>query len=79
MNSVGYAGHCSPHLCLAEEHLPEPEGLKDAMQAAQNDAGEVSCAKLWQLAATHHVPRLQVGYLADQFGIHVTPCQLGAF
>jgi hypothetical protein len=61
------------------EILPVPDGLIAAMQAAQDKTDTVSCAKLWQLAATYRVPRLQVGYLADRLGVHVTPCQLGAF
>lgn len=56
-----------------------PEGLQVAMEQAKNENGEVSCAELWQLAADYGVPRLQIGYLADQLGIHITPCQLGAF
>ena len=56
-----------------------PDGLKSAIEEAQKEAGDVSCAKLWLLAATYQVPRLLVGYLADQAGVHVTPCQLGAF
>lgn len=61
------------------EAMPVPEGLTAAMQEAQNVNGEVSCAKLWQLAGAYGVARLQVGYLADALDIHVTPCQLGAF
>lgn len=61
------------------EILPVPDGLIAALQAAQDRTGTVSCAKLWQLAEAYHVPRLQVGYLADRLGVHVTPCQLGAF
>lgn len=59
--------------------LDVPEGLPEAIQAAQNKAGNVSCADLWILAATYAAPRLLVGYVTDQLGIHVTPCRLGAF
>jgi hypothetical protein len=59
--------------------MPVPDGLAEAIRAAQNENGNVSCATLWQLAARYNVPRLQIGYVIDQLGIHVTPCQLGAF
>jgi len=59
--------------------LDVPQGLPEAVQAAQNSAGNVSCADLWELAATYAVPRMLVGYLTNPLGIHVTPCQLGAF
>ena len=59
--------------------LDVPEGLPEAIQAAQNKAGTVSCADLWILAATYAAPRVLIGYVTDQLGIRVTPCQLGAF
>ena len=59
--------------------LDVPEGLPEAIQEAQDSAGNVSCADLWRLAGTYEVPRILVGYITDQLGIHVTPCRLGAF
>ncbi len=59
--------------------LGVPQGLPEAIQAARNNAGNVSCADLWKLAATYAVPRMLVGYVTNQLGTHVTPCQLGAF
>lgn len=59
--------------------MPVPEGLSAVIDEARDHAADISCAKLWELAAAYGVPRLQIGYLTDQLGIHVTPCQLGAF
>lgn len=59
--------------------LDVPPGLPEAIQTTRNNAGNVSCADLWELAATYTVPRMLVGYATNQLGIHVTPCQLGAF
>ena len=58
---------------------PVPEGLAEAIEASRNEAGDVACATLWEIAAQFRVPRMLVGYVADQHCIHVTPCQLGAF
>jgi len=59
--------------------LAVPEGLPEAIREARNSAGNVSCADLWELAAAYALPRMLVGYVTDQLGIHVTPCRLGAF
>jgi len=59
--------------------LDIPEGLPEAIQEAQDSAGNVSCADLWELAATYAVSRILVGYVTDRLGVHVTPCRLGAF
>ena len=59
--------------------LDVPEGLPEAIQEAQDSAGNVSCADLWRLAGTYAVPRMLVGYITEHLGTHVTRCQLGAF
>lgn len=56
-----------------------PDGLEAALTEAAGANKELACAQAWELAATYDVPRMQVGYLADKLGIHVSPCQLGAF
>ena len=58
---------------------PVPEGLIEAISAARDEKGNLTCERAWKLAAEFRVPRLQVGYLADQLGIHFIACQLGAF
>lgn len=59
--------------------LDVPESLSEAIQEAQDNAGNVSCADLWKLATTYSAPRMLVGYVTDRLGIHVTHCRLGAF
>ena len=59
--------------------LPVPEGLEAAVRSATNKQGQLSCFKAWKLATEFKIPRLQVGYVADQLQIKITPCQLGAF
>lgn len=59
--------------------LPVPEGLPEALEAARNDEGHLSCRALWDLADQFKTSRMHVGYLADQMGIKITPCQLGFF
>jgi len=55
-----------------------PLGFKSALLAAA--AGStLSCAEAWKLAEEFNIPKMQVGYLAHQMDIHITPCQLGAF
>lgn len=66
------------------EH-PIPEGLetaiRDAATAPSDEATEhqLTCAKAWNLAARFNTPRMLVGYLADQLGVRIVACQLGAF
>jgi hypothetical protein len=56
-----------------------PDGLEAALTEAAGEDQALACARAWELASSFSVPRMQVGYLADKLGIHVTPCQLGAF
>lgn len=56
-----------------------PEGLEAALVEAAGADQELACARAWELAAAYNVPRMQVGYLADKLGLHISPCQLGAF
>lgn len=58
---------------------PIPEGLTEAISAARDEGGNLTCKRAWELAAEFRVSRLQIGYLADQLGIHFVSCQLGAF
>ena len=59
--------------------LPVPEGFEAAMREASDGEGHLPCAKAWALASQFRIPRMQVGYIADQLEIKITPCQLGAF
>ncbi len=57
---------------------PVPEGLREAIAEAAEE-GELACIAAWLVADRFGVPRIQVGYLADQLDIRITQCQLGAF
>jgi len=59
--------------------LAVPSGLIEAIEQARSDTGNLACARAWEIAWQFKVSRMQVGYLADQLGIHISPCQLGAF
>ncbi len=73
----GYPGHAKGWDTVADK--PSPEGLEAALQAAAEATGKLACVQLWELAAKHHISRLQIGYVADKLGIKIGPCQLGAF
>jgi len=62
---------------LAER--PTPEGLEQAIREATDQDGNLACARAWEIAAHFRIPKMQVGYVADKLGIHIAPCQLGAF
>ncbi len=72
----GYPGHAKGWSKVAE--APVPDGLEAALRAAAG-GGPLACGQLWALAAELGVSRLQIGYVADQLEIKITPCQLGAF
>ncbi len=62
---------------IAEQ--PVPEGLPAALKAATDARGKIACKMAWNLAAQFKTSKMLVGYLADQLGIQIAPCQLGAF
>ena len=39
--TLRYTGHCSPHLCLAEEDFPEPADLAEALQISEESTSLV--------------------------------------
>ncbi len=59
--------------------ITNPEELKGAIQARRNDDGALPCRAAWDVAEAFSVSRMQVGYFADQLGIRIVACQLGAF
>ncbi len=75
----GYPGHAKGWAAAGVASLPVPAGLSDSLRAAQNERGEIGCARLWEEAERFAAPRLQVGWLADQLGLRIRDCQLGAF
>ncbi len=61
------------------DEYPVPEGLTSAVKSAVDASGDLACTKAWQVAEQFNVPRMVVGSIADQLGIHIVQCQLGAF
>lgn len=59
--------------------LPLPAGLEEALGAAGNERGEISCDRLCEEARRFGVPRIQAGWLADRLGLKIRECPLGAF
>ena len=74
----GYPGKQGWHAASMEER-PVPDGLISAVRDAVDASGRLACIRAWEVAEVFEVPRMLVGYVADQLGIHIAPCQLGAF
>lgn len=75
----GYPGHAKGWEAAGVAEWPEPDGLRDAISAARNERGEISCGRLWQEAERFGVRRIQAGWIADQLGVTIRECHLGAF
>lgn len=75
----GYPGHTKGWEAARMEERPVPEGLEEAIRAALDADGKLSCTRAWQIAAEFAIPKMLVGYIADQMGIRIVNCQLGAF
>ena len=75
----GYPGHTKGWEVTNLADRPVPPELPPAIQAALNDAGILTCAAAWDIAARLRVPKMLVAYVATQMGIRVRGCQLGAF
>lgn len=59
--------------------LEASQAIERALRTAAGEENRISCARVWEIAEELGMPRLHLGYLADQLGIHIAPCQLGAF
>jgi hypothetical protein len=75
----GYPGHAKGWEAAGVTDRLVPDGIEDAIREAAGESGQLPCATAWGIAQRFSVPRMQVGYLADQVGVQITPCQLGAF
>lgn len=76
----GYPGHTKGwEAAKIAERLPVPEGLEDAIRAALDPDGKLPCVRAWQVAAEFAIPKMLVGYIADQMDVRIVQCQLGAF
>lgn len=54
------------------------EKVRQALDAAASD-GELACAAAFEAAALLNISPAAVGAYADQFGFHLSKCQLGLF
>lgn len=75
----GYPGHAKGWDAAGAAEMPVPEGMEKAIRDSVENDGSLSCKSAWKLAHQFHVPRIQVGYLADRLKITIRRCQLGAF
>lgn len=76
---LGFFGPaCHPDTADATE-AAGPEGFAEALLAARDERGEISCARLWREAEGLGVSRLDAGACADRLRIKVRHCDLGAF
>ncbi len=75
----GYPGHTKGWAVSTIADHPVPEGLEAALRSALDTDGKLPCVRAWQVAAEFAVPKMLVGYIADQMGIRIVQCQLGAF
>ena len=75
----GYPGHTKGWAVSNIADHPVPEGLEAAIHAALDADGKLSCARAWQIAAEFAIPKMLVGYVADQLEVRIVQCQLGAF
>jgi len=75
----GYPGHTKGWAVSTIADHPVPEGLEAAICTALDADGKLSCARAWQVATEFTIPKMLVGYIADQMGVRIVHCQLGAF
>ena len=75
----GYPGHTKGWAVSTIADHPVPDGLEAAIRAALDDDGRLACVRAWQVAAEFAIPKMLVGYIADQMGVRIVQCQLGAF
>ncbi len=66
-------------LCEAAGGAAGAQSDSDAQSSVTGTKGQLTCAQAWALAARFNTSKMLVGYLADQLGIHIVVCQLGAF
>ncbi len=75
----GYPGHAKGWDTAKIAERPVPEDLADAIRAALDVDGKLHCIHAWQVAAEFSIPKMLVAYVADQMGIRIVQCQIGAF
>ena len=75
----GYPGHKKGWPATNVANQPVPPGLEDAIRKAALDNGALACVNAWDIAAHFKISKMLVAYIADQMGVRIGPCQLGAF
>jgi len=71
----GYPGKAKGWMSSPAE-VTAPPGFADALSGL---SASPTCPALWRLADAFGVSRLQAGQLADELGLKVVGCPLGAF
>ena len=75
----GYPGHAKGWEAAGVAARAVSDGLEEALLAARDERGEISCERLWREAERFSVQGLQAGFLADRLGLKIRECRLGAF
>ena len=75
----GYPGHTKGWDATDIAAHAIPDGLEEAIRAALDADGKLTCPRAWAIAAHFAVPKMLVGYTADKMGVRIIQCQLGAF
>jgi len=56
-----------------------PAELAEAIRAALDEEGKLSCAAAWRIAAQLGLPKQTVSNAVEGLGLRIRRCQLGAF
>ena len=75
----GYPGHAKGWATARVGENSFPEELEEALRAARDRDGNLSCASAWELAEQFGISRIEVGFISDRLGVRIRQCQLGAF
>jgi hypothetical protein len=75
----GFPGHAKGWSAAGAAERPVPAGLKEALLAARDARGDLSCLVIWREADRFGVDRVQAGFIADSLDVPIRHCQLGAF
>ncbi|MCX6565290.1 MAG: hypothetical protein NTW38_02520 [Candidatus Aminicenantes bacterium] len=75
----GYPGHAKGWAAAGAALQLVPDGLIEALEDAGGVEKRITCSEIWKIAAKFRVSRILAGYVADQAGLKIKGCQLGAF
>jgi len=79
IGTFGYPGHAKGWASSGAASRAVPDGLKKALQDAGGIEKRIDCLEIWKIGAKFRVSRMLAGYVADQAGLKIKRCQLGAF